>query len=279
MGQIKASGVIVLMAVYERDDPAHFRAALHAITERQSLPPARVLVVADGALPEGLREALASHRAECPISTDVLFLPANVGLSNALRAGAERLNGRCRYILRTDADDISRPERIAEQVAYMEAHPEVGVASAQVSIFESAPERPVGQRRLPAGLDLAAYARRRTPINHSASIFRAEALASVPFPETRLPFEDWWISLRLIRAGWAIGVIDAVHLDFRGGRAMIARRSGLGYALKEVAFFRQILREGLMTLPEVAANLAQRLPLRLLPGPLMQELYARRLHR
>ncbi len=54
-----------------------------------------------------------------------------VGIAHALNTGLTHAQGR--YIARMDADDTSHPERLAQQVAYMEAHPEVGVLSTRTT--------------------------------------------------------------------------------------------------------------------------------------------------
>ncbi len=49
----------------------------------------------------------------------------NRGIISSLNRGCDLARGR--YIARMDADDISLAERLAKQVRYMEAHPEIGV--------------------------------------------------------------------------------------------------------------------------------------------------------
>jgi hypothetical protein len=265
----------VLMAVYRQDDPEALIEAIDTISVGQTQKPDLIQIVLDGPVPDALRQALSmvTARAVCPIES--IELPENRGL----RAGVEALRGRVRYVVRTDADDLSRPNRIAEQVAFMDAHPKVGVASAQVAIFEGQPENRTGQRYLPEDGSIHQFARSRTPINHSAAILRMAALENLNYPETRLPFEDWWISLRLLKAGWNIGVIPAEHLDFRGGIDMIARRRGWRYARQEIAFFRLIHAEGLMSTPLVMKNLVLRLGLRMFPAGLMKTFYTHVMHR
>lgn len=269
----------VLMAVYRKDDPHALHDALAAVDRDQTLAPDLLLIVLDGPVPDALWMVLSDWDAASPTPVEIVELPENRGLSCALRAGVEALRGRVRYVLRTDADDLNRPERNAAQIAWMEAHPQVGVASSQVAIFAGTPENRTGQRVLPADGSIGAYGRSRTPINHSATILRMAALERLNYPETRLPFEDWWICLRLQKAGWQIGVIDEEHLDFRGGADMIARRRGRKYMQQEITYFRQIHAEGLMPTALVVKNLAMRLTLRALPAGLIQAIYARLLHR
>ena len=269
----------ILMAVYRNDDPADLNLALKSIGPDQSHAPDLICIVFDGPVPDSLRDTVAQFDDANGILVETLALPENRGLSFALRLGLRHLRERFDYVIRTDADDISRPTRIADQIAFMEAHPEVALASSQVSIFEGQPDNIAGKRHLPSGPELDRFALSRTPINHSASILRSASVLDIDYPETRLPFEDWWISLRILKAGGKIDTIDEVHLDFRGGADMISRRRGWRYMRQEITYFRQIHAEGLMSTGRVARNLAQRLVLRMLPAPAMRLLYRLKMHK
>jgi glycosyltransferase involved in cell wall biosynthesis len=48
-----------------------------------------------------------------------------IGIAHALNTGLAQAAGE--YIARMDADDIAHPERLEKQLAYLEAHPEIGV--------------------------------------------------------------------------------------------------------------------------------------------------------
>lgn len=50
---------------------------------------------------------------------------ANIGLTRSLNKGLTLAQGK--YIARMDADDVSLPERLAIQVAHLDAHPDVGL--------------------------------------------------------------------------------------------------------------------------------------------------------
>lgn len=52
-----------------------------------------------------------------------------VGIAHALNTGLAQAQGR--YIARMDADDISHPERLSKQFAFMEASPDIGVLGTQ----------------------------------------------------------------------------------------------------------------------------------------------------
>lgn len=57
----------------------------------------------------------------------------NKKLVETLNSGFDLCQGK--YIVRMDADDISMPQRIEKQVAFMEAHPEVGICGTGMHII------------------------------------------------------------------------------------------------------------------------------------------------
>ncbi len=57
----------------------------------------------------------------------------DIGLSASLNRGFSLARGK--YIARMDADDISLPQRLELQVAFMEAHPDVGLCGGAYEVF------------------------------------------------------------------------------------------------------------------------------------------------
>lgn len=60
----------------------------------------------------------------------------NKGIVSALNTGLDKTRGK--YIIRMDADDISRPDRIERQVEYMNRNPSVGVCGTWIEVFGNA---------------------------------------------------------------------------------------------------------------------------------------------
>lgn len=63
----------------------------------------------------------------------LLHQPENLGLIEALNRGLEVAEGE--FIARMDADDISLPQRFEKQVAFLNAHPEVGICGTWMEGF------------------------------------------------------------------------------------------------------------------------------------------------
>lgn len=57
----------------------------------------------------------------------------NIGLNKSLNCGIELAKGE--YIARMDGDDISLPNRLLEQVAFMDSHPDIGIAGSWVKVI------------------------------------------------------------------------------------------------------------------------------------------------
>ncbi|HMP05365.1 MAG TPA: glycosyltransferase family 2 protein [Lacipirellulaceae bacterium] len=128
------------------------------------------LVVVDDGSTDGTGEYLASV-------TDPrlrVITRENGGTSAAANQGLTACVGE--YVARMDADDVSLPTRLAEQAAYLDAHPEVGLVGVQMA--------PLGERGVGRSLALPTSHRAiddalmagRHGLGHSCIMFRAELL-------------------------------------------------------------------------------------------------------
>jgi GT2 family glycosyltransferase len=91
--------------------------------------------------------------------------PARVGLAASLNLGLARARGA--YIARFDGDDLCHSARLATQVAYLEAHPDVHVLGCALEIIDD-----VGEVR----------ALRRYPARHAAIARRMQFTSAIAHP-------------------------------------------------------------------------------------------------
>lgn len=114
--------VSVLMSVY-KEETRFLREAIESILN-QTYKDFEFVIVGDS--PQSDRERVFSVVEEyASKDSRIKFYPNehNIGLPKSLNAGLSRCNGK--YIARMDADDISVPERLEKQVAFMEANPHI----------------------------------------------------------------------------------------------------------------------------------------------------------
>lgn len=112
-------------------------AAIRSMVE-QSLHEWQLLLINNASTDESTSIALAWSRRDPRIR--VIEEPT-IGIAHALNTGLKHATAP--LIARMDADDIAHPERLARQVAYMEAHPEIGVLGTRTR-FETTVEKSSG---------------------------------------------------------------------------------------------------------------------------------------
>jgi len=120
----------------------------------------------------------------------------NLGLTRSLNRGIELARGI--YIARMDADDLSKPERLDKQVAFLDAHSEcAAVASYSTKIDRDSAD--VGLARTPIdGDEIRKRLRRRNCITHGAVMMRKEVLLRVGrYDEAMERAQDYDLWLRL----------------------------------------------------------------------------------
>ncbi|MEA5567041.1 glycosyltransferase family 2 protein [Anabaena sp. UHCC 0399] len=110
--------VTVLMPVYNGE--LYLREAIDSILD-QTFQDFEFLIINDGST-DSTREIICSYDDPRIRLIDNDY---NLGLTRSLNKGLKLAEGE--FIARQDADDISEPERLAKQVAFLETHPEVAL--------------------------------------------------------------------------------------------------------------------------------------------------------
>ena len=144
-----------------------------------------------------------------------VFHQANQGLAATLNRGISLARGK--YIARQDQDDLSRPDRISLQVAYMEEHPDCVLLGSWAQIMEV--DRLVDRfHRHPVDELMLRYQLLfNNPFVHSSVLLRRSALLQVGGYTTdpnRQPPEDYELWSRLSRIG-SMANIGEVLLTYR----------------------------------------------------------------
>ena len=169
------------------------------------------------------------------------------------------------------------PQRCAIQVNWLAAHSDVMALSSWIEEFSPEQSRRL-YRRVPADpRRIHRCAMRRNPLNHPAVILRRQAVLAVGSYRSRPGFEDYDLWLRLLaRCGpGCLANLPQPLVQARVGRAHLARRHGWRYALAEASYFVAAAREGLMGWPDALIAMGMRLPLRLLPARLLEQVMQR----
>jgi glycosyltransferase involved in cell wall biosynthesis len=183
--------VSVVMPVYNSE--AYLQAALTSILA-QSFRDFDFVIVDDGSM-DGSAAILARAAAQDPRIK--LISRENRGISASLNEGIAMAQGE--LIARMDADDIALPDRLARQVAFLEAHPDCGLLGGQI-LFTDPDDRPLMNVRYPSDHEaiVAQMIGGKTSIAHPAVVARRRHVESVGGYDPAYDFaEDVDLFLRL----------------------------------------------------------------------------------
>jgi len=127
----------------------------------------------------------------------IVPLETNLGPAGAAQRAIDLATGE--YVVRMDADDVMFPERIAEQVAFMDARPEVGASGSHQLVLGTTDEI---MRASLTDEECRAGVLFQIPIFQPTSIYRRQVLVdhNIRFEDDWPRYgEDWWYQTRLLR--------------------------------------------------------------------------------
>jgi glycosyltransferase involved in cell wall biosynthesis len=107
------------------------RETLHSLIEQTYNP--IELVVVDGGSTDGTLELLESYRDKAEDDLVIVQSEPGRGMGYDLNLGVARARGD--FIARMDSDDVALPHRIADQVRFLVAHPDIDLAGTGVELF------------------------------------------------------------------------------------------------------------------------------------------------
>ena len=163
--------IAVLLSVYKNDRAEFLRLSIDSILN-QSYKNIILYIGVDGTIGEKLYKCLEQYEQEKRVN--IVYFPENRGLAvvlNDLLILCKEAN--IEYIVRTDADDISVPNRLANQVNYLLLHPEVDVVGGRIEEINEQSERNGKSVTYPlTHQECFKFFRYRDPLAHPAVMFR-----------------------------------------------------------------------------------------------------------
>jgi hypothetical protein len=196
--------VSVLMAAYNAE--TFLRPAIDSVLN-QTLRDFELIIVNDGSR-DGTADIVRSYA-----DPRIVYHPQeNHGLARSLNTGLNLARGE--YVARMDADDISTPDRLELQAAYLDAQAKVAVVGGCYEVFDD--ERGTLETfvALPEERDIKNEFYIRNPYGHGSVMFRRDmAMAEGGYDEV-FPIEDYEMWWRLSQK-YAIGNVPSVIYKWR----------------------------------------------------------------
>jgi glycosyltransferase EpsE len=169
-GTKQMSTISVIMAVYNCKDT--LPEAIESILSQTYTD--WELIICDDASTDGTYEIAKSYAKKYPDKIKLIRNEVNSKLAYSLNRCLEIATGK--YIARMDGDDISMPERLQEQIEFLETHPDISVVGCWMTPFnESGKGKPRIYKENPNKKDLL----KGPPFAHATIIMRKSAYEAV----------------------------------------------------------------------------------------------------
>lgn len=217
--------VSILMPVF--NGMPYLREAIESVLA-QTLTNWQFVIVNDGSR-DGTRDYLDSLHDE----RFIIIHQENTGISGAINHGLHYCTAH--YIARLDADDIAMATRLAEQVAFLDAHPEVALVGSQVVPMGShgagsSLKLPTDHEAIMSDLIAARHA-----VAHSSVMMRTDVLRKIGGYWSLAFGEEYDLMLRMGEVA-KLANLDSVLLQYRvhassmNGSGMRRMRTSVLYA-------------------------------------------------
>lgn len=247
----------VLMSVYRNDKPEFVARAVESVTRLQTVKPDEIVLVIDGPIPDELSKLIDRLESSSEFNFNVVRLPENKGLGNALRVGMMKAS--YEIVARMDSDDVSESCRFEKQIAYMENHPDCDVVGGQITEFINEEYNIVGRRIVPLShMEIFKWLKSRCSINHvSVAMRRSRVLNIGNYMDWHFN-EDYYLWIRMALSGCRFANLPDTLVNVRVGKDMYARRGGWKYFKSETGLQHYMLKHSMISYPRYAFNVAVR---------------------
>lgn len=135
----------------------------------------------------------------------------NLGLTKSLNKGISLAQGK--YIARMDSDDISLPMRFEKQVAFLNAHPDVGVCGGWIELIGDQAgvvwEYPTEHDIIVANMLF------ENQLAHASVMMRREILEETAYDEAFARSQDYDLWVRLVTGGVKLANLSEILLQYR----------------------------------------------------------------
>ncbi|EGR4342624.1 TPA: glycosyltransferase [Vibrio cholerae] len=263
--------VAVIMSVYRSDKLDYLVQAINSILNQSY--PCTLYIYQDGPIPDGIKNYLAII-CEQHNNVRVINASENNGLAFALNYMIDlAIKDGYDFIARMDSDDISRHDRIENQVNYLLNKSDIDVLG--TSCREFGATFALDQKHLPQDhIDLVNFSVARCPFIHPTVMFRAKVFQSgIRYPTNTNLTEDMALWFDLIKCGYKLANLNEVLLDYRLNEDAIKRRQGFSKAKSEFIVRFKYMQSSKNNSLKNLTLISSRLVFHILPLPILKLMY------
>lgn len=249
----------VAMSVYGKDNSEWFGNALDSIIN-QTVKPNEIVLVVDGLIPHTIQNIIDKYSEICKskrILFQVLKLPENKGLGNALRLAVDRCSNE--IIARMDSDDVAVLDRFEQQLHVFMDQLEVDIVGGDIQEFIETLDNKAGKRKVPVSdTAIKEYMKSRCPLNHVTVMYKKSAVMKAGGYKELFWNEDYYLWIRMVLKGCCFANTGTVLVNVRVGKNMYMRRGGKRYFKSEKYLQSFMLKYGIINKRRYSLNIAKR---------------------
>jgi glycosyltransferase involved in cell wall biosynthesis len=219
--------ISVIMPVFNAE--RHVREAIGSLLA-QTFSDFELIVIDDGSTDESLQvvQGIGDPRLR------LLQNASNLGAAETKNRGIE--NARAEFIAFLDADDLAFPERLAEQLDYLERNPEISVVATQSNTIDASGNVTGAYTPAVPSDEIPAFLLFGNCIQQSSVMLRRTALGDRRFRTVFEPAEDYDLWTRLAAdAKFAIMDRPLIHYRIHEGGISSRKTDAMAAAVRAVA--------------------------------------------
>jgi len=238
--------VTVLLSVYNGD--RFLREAIDSVLS-QTWNDFELLVVNDAST-DGTAAILESYNDP---RVHIVTTASRIGFPLSLNCGLAHARGE--YVARIDADDVALPQRLAEQVRYLDHHPDVGLVASAIDIIDEEGTKIGIEDSTRSSEELYYLLTFKSCVAHSSVMFRRALILGIGgYDESVKYAEDYDLWMRVSRRA-RIAKLDKILTQLRYTEKSISSR----YKAEQAASARKIVLKNLQTLMGDSINVNEAL--------------------
>lgn len=215
--------VSVLMSVYKNENSINLEKCLKSIWTFQNHKPDEIIIIKDGPLSSDLTKTINKWKIELESKLIIVENEENIGLTKSLNKGLDYITGK--YVVRMDSDDISQPQRIMKQLAFLESNSEIDVVGSFAKNIDDN-DRVISFRKVPEDNDsIKRMLPIFNPIIHPSVMIRCKVLKQFRYNEKYRTSQDYALWFNLASAGLKFHNINEDLLLYRMGENYTDKKS------------------------------------------------------
>lgn len=217
--------VAVAMSVYRADTYKNLKLSIESMLT-QTYQEIDIYIQVDGEVSEDCYELLRHYSSLNNIF--VQFNEVNKGLATRLNEIIKQITdlGGYSFIARMDADDISYPQRIEEQVNFFENNPGVSVLGTDLIEISDSGTELFHKKMAYTHSEILKSIIKRCPVNHPTVMFRESVFSGsqIRYKSELMNTQDYYLWVDLLEVGYQFANIDKPLLYFRINADFHSRR-------------------------------------------------------